>query len=56
LRPNVPAACPIARYCRDACFRRSQVTWRTSAAHHPTEDTCLTEAVSPSRIAEIRHT
>lgn len=27
------------RFCRDGRFRLSQITWRTSVAHHPTEET-----------------
>ena len=30
---------PRIRSCRDPRFRLSQITWRTSVAHHPTEDT-----------------
>jgi hypothetical protein len=26
------------RNSRDPCFRLSQITWRMSVAHHPTED------------------
>jgi len=27
------------RICRDPRFELSQITWRTTGAHHPTEDT-----------------
>jgi hypothetical protein len=35
-----------ARFCRDLYFRLSQITWRTSVAHHPTEDTQLPQCVA----------
>jgi hypothetical protein len=33
-----PALGVNARFCRDPRFGMSQISWRTSVAHHPTED------------------
>jgi hypothetical protein len=47
---------PNVLTCRDRCAQVSRITWRTSVAHHPTEDTahqvrCLTSFSTSSRRA-----